>query len=301
VNALSLTFFHHSQQKNLSAMLSTRAKIALAAIVHRFVSVSRRLAGYGPNVEVRRSGLRWALDLDEGIDFSIWLLGAFERRTVAAYSKLVRPGMTVLDIGANIGAHTLPLARLVGPNGSLIAIEPTAWASGRLRANVALNPDLANRVSIRQAMLVARAEDVLPGALYASWPLRSGDVHPVLRAQAKSTQGAQALMLDTMLERDAITHVDFVKLDVDGHECAVLRGGLNMFKRDRPAMVLELSPDVLAEAGDSLDELIGLLADCGYRLSAIGTGRPLPMDAAVLRQLIPKNGGINAVATAAGP
>src|SRR5581483_8473856 len=174
--------------------------------------------------------------------------------------------------------------------GSVVAVEPMAWASERLRANVALNPELAGRILIRQAMLVDRADVALLGELYASWPLRSGDVHPLLRAQAKSTQGAQAFMLDTLLDRDAIRHVDFVKLDVDGHECAVLRGGLNMFKRDRPAMVLELSPHVLAEAGDSLDALIGLLADCGYRLSAIGTGHPLPMDAAALQQLIPKNG-----------
>lgn len=282
-------------------MLSTRLKIALAAFVQRMVIALRRLAGHGPNVEVQRSGLRWALDLDEGIDFSIWLLGAFERRTVAAYSRFVRPGMTVLDIGANIGAHTLPLARLVGPGGRLIAIEPTAWASGRLEANIALNPELADRIRVRQAMLTGRADAALPASLYASWPLQAGDVHPILRAQAKSTDGAQALMLDTLLERDGITRVDFVKLDVDGHECDVLRGGLTMFKRDRPAMVLELSPYILEEAGHSLDELLALLANCGYRLTALGSGRPLPMTPAELRQIIPANGGINAVATATAP
>jgi FkbM family methyltransferase len=280
-------------------MLSTRAKIALAAIAQRLVIVLKRLTGHGPNVEVSRSGLRWALDLNEGIDFSIWLLGAFERRTISAYTQFVRPGMTVLDIGANVGAHTLPLARLVGPDGKLIAIEPTAWASGRLKANLALNPELASHVRVRQAMLTERADVALPVSLYASWPLQAGDVHPILRAQAKSTDGAQALMLDTLLDRDGISHVDFVKLDVDGHECAVLRGGLTMFKRDRPAMVLEVSPYILEETGYSLDELLALLTDCGYRLSALGSGRQLPMTPADLRQLIPEKGGINAVATAA--
>jgi FkbM family methyltransferase len=280
-------------------MLSTRVKIALATFVQRIISAARRIGGYGPKVEATRSGLRWALDLNEGIDFSIWLLGAFERRTVAAYSKLVRPGTTALDIGANIGAHTLPLARLIGPNGTLVAIEPTAWASGRLRANLALNPDLMNRVSVRQAMLVDRPNSALPDTLYASWPLRAGDVHPILRAEAKSTAGAQTIMLDALLERDGIKHVDFVKLDVDGHECAVVRGGLKMFKRDRPTVVLELSPYILLEAGHSLAELLDLLAECGYQLSPLGTNRPLPMTAAALQRLIPEHGGINAVATAA--
>jgi FkbM family methyltransferase len=282
-------------------MLSTRVKIALAAFVQRIISAAQRLAGYGPKVEVTRSGLRWALDLNEGIDFSIWLLGAFERRTVAAYSKLVRSGMTVLDIGANIGAHTLPLARLIGPDGTLVAIEPTAWASGRLRANLGLNPDLMNRVSVRQAMLVDRPDVALPDTLYASWPLRADDVHPILRAEAKSTEGAQTIMLDALLERDGIKHVDFVKLDVDGHECAVVRGGLEMFKRDRPIVVLELSPYILLETGHSLAELLELLAECGYQLRSLGTNRPLPMTAAALQRLIPGHGSINAAATAAAP
>jgi len=281
-------------------MLSTRAKIALAAIVHRIVIALRRLVGLGSVVQVTRSGLRWEIDLDEGIDFSIWLLGAFERRTVAAYSRYVRPGMTVLDIGANIGAHTLPLARLAGANGTLIAIEPTAWALGRLKTNVALNPELASRIRPHQAMLVDRADVALPGTLYASWPLQAGDVHPVLRAQAKSTAGADAVTLDTLLAREGITHVDFVKLDVDGHECSVLRGGMTMFKRDKPVMVLELSPYILEEAGDSIDALLGMLSDCGYRLHSLESNKLLPMDAASLLPLIPANGGINAVATA-GP
>ena len=77
-------------------------------------------------------------------------MGAFEKRTVAAYSRLVRPGMTVIDIGANIGAHTLPLAKLVGPTGRVIAVEPTIWAVERLRANLDLNPPLRAIVDVHQ-------------------------------------------------------------------------------------------------------------------------------------------------------
>ncbi len=103
-------------------------------------------------------------------------------------------------------------------------------------------------------------------------------------------------MLDNLLERDRIVRVDFVKLDVDGHECAVLRGGLKMFKGNRPAIVLELSPHLLEEAGHSIDELLDILAEYGYRLYRLGMKRPLPMDPANLRRLIPKGGGINAIA-----
>jgi FkbM family methyltransferase len=280
-------------------MLSTKTKIALAAFIHHIVTAVRQLTGFGPNVQVTRSGIRWALDLDEGIDFSIWLLRAFEPRTIAAYSALVFPGTTVLDIGANIGAHTLPLAELVGPSGKVIAIEPTAWAVKRLKVNAALNPNLASHIMVRQAMLVDRADAPLTESLYASWPLHAADVHPHLRAQPKSTTGAEAEMLDTLLERDGIDHVDFVKLDVDGHECDVLRGGMKMFKRDRPVMIIELQPYILEEAGHSIDELLALLSECGYRLLRLGNNKPLPMDPAAIQKLIPKTGSINAIAIAA--
>lgn len=280
-------------------MLTTRTKIALAATLQRAVTAVRRLTGRGTQTIATRSGIRWALDLNEGIDFSIWLLGAFERRTVAAYSRLVRPGMTVLDIGANIGAHTLPLARLVGPTGRVVAIEPTDWAVGRLRRNLQLNENLANIVTVRQAMLVAQADDALPDALYSSWPLHERDVHPILRAQVKSTAGAKTLTLDQLAEAEGSGRIDFIKLDVDGHECRVLRGGTQTLTRDHPAIVIELSPYILAEAGDSFDELLALLYARGYRLYDLTSRRPLAREPADLARTIPEAGGINAIALAA--
>ena len=60
-------------------MLKTAGKIVLARFLSKIIVVSRRLAGYGPAVQVRRHGINWLLDLQEGIDLSIYLLGAFER------------------------------------------------------------------------------------------------------------------------------------------------------------------------------------------------------------------------------
>ncbi len=277
-------------------MLTTRAKIALAATLQRTITALPRLAGRGTLTVANRSGIQWALDLGEGIDFAIWLLGGFERRTIAAYSRLVRPGMIVVDIGANIGAHTLFLARLVGPRGRVIAVEPTAWATQRLRANLDLNPELAAVVNVRQAMLVASADDKLPAEIYASWPLHGRSVHPKLRAQSKATAGAEAITLDQLAERNGIERVDFIKLDVDGHEGAVLRGGLNVLRRDHPAIIFELSPYILAEAGDSAENLLSLLHGLSYRLYDLTLHHPLPSDPRQLTQSIADGGSINAIA-----
>jgi len=107
----------------------------------------------------------------EGIDFSIYLLGAFERSTVRALQKLVIPGSVVFDIGANIGAHTLGLARSVGPAGRVFAIEPSDFAFAKLKRNLALNPELESRTHAHQILLAAEIEALLPPTIYASWPL----------------------------------------------------------------------------------------------------------------------------------
>ncbi len=276
-------------------MLTTKRKIAIARVLQRGAMAARSLAGKGEAARVRRRGLDWQLDLDEGIDFAIWLMGAFESGTVRAYEKLVPPGGVALDIGANIGAHTLPLARAVGPAGKVYAFEPTDFAMEKLERNLALNPELEKRVVRVQAMLVDRAGGKTP-PLYASWPLEDvRGVHKLHRGRKKPSGKARATTLDAFLAKHRVGRVDFIKLDIDGFECSMLKGARRTLKRWRPAMVLELSPHQLDEQGGSIEELTGILREAGYTLHEPGSGASLPLDGAALRALIPHGGSRNAV------
>ncbi len=142
--------------------MRTRHKIALARVVRDPIVFVRRLFGHGQMLGVTRSRLRWRLDLNEGIDFSIYLLGSFEPSTVRAYRRLVGYGSTVLDIGANIGSHTLQFARLVAPGGRVHAFEPTDFAFAKLMRNLEINPEIADRVVANKLMLVDRTDIELP-------------------------------------------------------------------------------------------------------------------------------------------
>lgn len=203
----------------MTLLLSTAQKIGLAKLVSRSVLLCRKAMGKPPEAEFRRSGIRWRLDLREGIDFSIYLLGSFEPSTVRAYRAIVKPGQIVLDIGANVGAHALPLAELVGERGRVIAFEPTAFAAQKLAANAALNPGLAARISLCQVMLVADGSQPLPAAVFSSWPLVAAQaVHEKHGGRLMHTTGARAAPLDAMVAELRLSRVDFIKLDVDGHE-----------------------------------------------------------------------------------
>ena len=201
--------------------LNTAQKIKIAQLASSCVLLARRLIGRGTTATVQRGGVQWQLDLREGIDFSIYLLGAFEPSTVRAYSRVITPGATIVDIGANVGAHTLFLARLCGASGRVVAFEPTQYAFDKLQRNVELNPDIARRVSCQQVMLVATANSAVEQAIYSSWPLQNSvdsELHAQHKGRLMATAGATAETLDGALQRLGVHKVDFVKLDVDGHE-----------------------------------------------------------------------------------
>jgi FkbM family methyltransferase len=261
--------------------------------------LARRVVGAGDDiVTVRRSSSCWRLDLREGIDFSIYLLGAFERSTAKAIRRTVRPGMIAFDIGANIGAHTLGLARLVGASGKVYAFEPTVYAFGKLRQNLALNPELQSRVIAEQVMLTDRTDLPVEAEIYSSWPLfenRDG-LHPKHLGRPESTLGSRAVRLDGYVEAASIKRIDFIKLDVDGFECHVLGGGMAALKTFRPVILMELSPYVLAERGRSLEELQDILRLAGYRLCRLDRDDTLPMDPAQLREIVPDGASLNVIA-----
>lgn len=265
--------------------LRTNQKIAIARAISRVLHVARKAVGKSDRVVVRRSGIRWELDLAEGFDLAIYLFGAFEAGTVRFYRRLISPGDVVIDIGANIGAHTLPFAQLVGDTGRVVAFEPTLWALQKLKTNIALNPHLAPRIESVQAMLTASESAAVPAELYSSWPLwERSALHPLHSGQLMSTSGAASTTLDAAISERALPRVDFIKLDVDGNEFDVLRGAQATLRRFRPKILMEFSPCL--HSGTTFDDLIDLMNRLGGRATDVQTSAPLPLDAAWLKKNI---------------
>ena len=278
-------------------MLDTSQKLALARQISTVLRRLRHWVGLPDQVRVQRRGIHWNLDLAEGIDLSIYLLGAFELRLVRAYRELIRPGACVLDVGANIGAHTLQFAKLVGDRGKVLGYEPTAYAFEKLQANMRLNPGLATRVLAIQAMLVASPDQKLATDVVSSWPLdgeQGGGRHA--HGRLRSTAGAVALTLDESMLRSGSRQVDFIKLDVDGNELDVLRGAERLMREHRPTLFLELAPYEY-RSPDDFDILVEMLWRLGYELRISGRATALPRDLRELRARIPTFGGINVIAS----
>jgi FkbM family methyltransferase len=279
--------------------MDTSTKIRLAAALSAVVRLGRRATFRGDHGIFRRRGISWDLDLTQGIDFAIYFFGCFEPATVAAYEREIRPGQVVLDIGANIGAHVLHFARLVGDTGKVVAFEPTAYAYGKLRKNCALNPILAQRIRAEQAMLVAEAGERVPESIYSSWPLVGvPELHAVHRGQLQGTVGARSITLDDVVTELGLKAVDHIKLDVDGNEPEVIRGGEGTLTRFKPVIFMELAPYLYSGTPDRLERMILSLQGIGYRFYHERNGRALPTRVADIIRLVPTGGSINVVAKA---
>jgi FkbM family methyltransferase len=280
--------------------MKTTHKIAAARAIYHVIHAGRGLLGLTDQEIAVRDGVTYDLDVSQGIDFAIFLGNIYERRTKAALRNLVSPGSVVLDIGANIGAHTLHLAQLVGPNGHVMAFEPTDFAFRKLSRNLELNPLLAARVEAYHCFLTASDGASVPNAIYSSWPLAvEAGLHAKHLGREMQTQAAQARSLDSILSEQSDRKVQLVKLDVDGFECDVLRGATTMLRDTRPIFVMELAPYVLEERGASLEQLLSYFIPNDYSFYDERTLRPLPRSAKELHRMIANGAGINAIARVA--
>jgi FkbM family methyltransferase len=283
-------------------MLTTKRKMALARMLNLAIVGTRVLAGRPSRVIVRRRDVNWDLELNEGIDLAIYL-GLYQRIPRRA-ARWISPGALVLDIGANIGAHSLPLACDVGHDGIVIAIEPTDYGFSRLQANAALNSDLLSRLILVQAALTAGGSGPGQGArFYSRWPLKGGgrDRHAKHLGELETAKGARFLTLDTLLQEMRAKHgidrpVAFIKLDVDGHELDVLRGATQLLTAQKPPILIEVGPHVQDEVPERFEQLLRTFEDHGYWLEGCDTGKRLPMSAPALRALIGDGATIDVIA-----
>ncbi|KZD07958.1 FkbM family methyltransferase [Oceanibaculum pacificum] len=151
--------------------------------------------------------------------------------------RLVRPGSVFIDIGANIGLFTLKAARLTGPRGTVIAVEPGTEAADRLTANVGLN-DYAQVRIVREALSDSNGEAVLHHV-----PLGNDPQAYSLIGSAMATEGetVKTETLDSLVERLGLTAVDCIKMDVEGAEPMVIAGAAGTLERFHPMVIFEIN------------------------------------------------------------
>lgn len=164
----------------------------------------------------------------------------------AVVSSLLRRGMTVVDVGANIGYYMLLFRRSVGSEGTIICIEPDEENLQELRRQIAGN-----------SLLNVTVMPVAAGAVDGKALLEPG-INARVREGGREGREVALRRLDSLLQ----SPIDVLKIDVEGYEGFVLDGATEALRRWKPSVFLEVHPQLL-EGPYSVQGIVGVLVGLG--------------------------------------
>lgn len=196
---------------------------------------------------------------------NIYFFGTQEPLTEYLMRKLTPVGGVVIDIGANIGLMSVVAGLRAGCGGIIVAVEPARMNAQRLRENLRMN-------GIR-GVVVDKCIWYEDDGLNLEFPPLTKNHWGAARVTDSGRTGFQstvATTLDGLVEELNLKRIDLIKIDVEGSEVAVIRGGGETLRRYRPPVIVEVNIDSSKRLGFDSVELFQQLTGIGYRCWAIG-------------------------------
>jgi FkbM family methyltransferase len=186
----------------------------------------------------------------------------YEPAMLGALKEQVRPGGVFADLGANEGYFSVVAARLVGPQGRVLAVEPQRRLEPVLRRNFALNG--CHQITLVTAAISDRSGSaqlhLTPSMNNSASGLMAPTRYPLLR------QPVVLATLSQVLAQAGIERCDVMKIDIEGWEYEAILGSRDVFAQGRVrTLALELHPHLLAPRGLDAGAITRFLAACGYR------------------------------------
>lgn len=199
------------------------------------------------------------------------LRGAWaEFETVRWLRKVVKPGMTVFDVGANVGQMTLEMAALVGPGGRVIAIEPGPGNLDVLRRHVEGN-GFHDRVTIVEAACSSVSGEEVEFRIYGEKDTEVGSGHQITSLRTSDdflpsrTIAVKTVTIDDLCaERRQFPQV--VKIDVEGAEWLVLQGAVETLKQRSPQVLLGFHPFAFDDPTATAGDILNLMTSSNYTM-----------------------------------
>lgn len=224
------------------------------------------------------------------LGWNLLLFGSYEPELRACFQNFLRPGFVAVDVGANVGWHTLLMAKCVGDQGRVIAFEPNPSVRERLEFHVSLNrfrqvEVLPYALSDREGIVQFTAPPVddprcgdgcmLPTSTSSISPSEQNGASYRPAASAVALTGisgtahqieVKATPLDALLDRLALSRLDLIKMDIEGFEWLALNGSTRAIEQFRPHIVFEFDREYIARCNGSREQFSDFLAKHRYQL-----------------------------------
>ena len=204
-------------------------------------------------------------DLADAIARDACLIGAYEPPVTQVFTRLLHPGASVVDLGANWGYFTLMAAQVAGPGGRVLALEPDPRMFDLLERNVRLN-GLTTVGAFPLAAGADRATRTLAGYVEGTDNRGTSRIEDESRVPSPEPRFTVATVpVDAFLDHKGLRSIDLIKIDVEGFEDAVLEGmAAGLAGRRYRHILIEFHPALLAERGVAADRCCARLRAAGY-------------------------------------
>lgn len=222
---------------------------------------------------VNRKGINYKLDLQQGIDLSIFIFGSFQHKISDILTRIIlkkenkRP-FSVLDIGSNIGEKSLSLTKNLLNNNItnflIYSIEPTEFAIKKQKINLDLNENLKAKIKIYPLFFTCQKNRI--NEAFSSWNLfeKNNSIHG---GQKKLfSKNTKSISLDNFIKNNNINNISLIKIDVDGNELDVLYSAKKFLLKNSPHIVMELSPSALKSKDILIKDFYSYLKSINYSI-----------------------------------
>jgi len=217
-------------------------------------------------IEARtRFGARLEGSFPDVVHSFVYFFGIWEPAVTRLFQQALRPGDIMVDVGANVGLHSLLASRLVGPSGRVHSVEASPWIFARLMRNIATN----GATNIRAYNLAATAQ-AGPVAVYLHDDSNLGGTTIIASEAARSGAALESMVegrpLHEIVPLADLLAARLIKIDVEGAEWMVIQGIAALLPQLRPEVeiLIEVKRDALAAMGASVAALLALFADAGF-------------------------------------
>lgn len=222
-----------------------------------------------PDICTIRDGVVFLAQPAVLLGWNVAFFGTYEPELRKIVETVLKPGGVAIDVGANVGWHTLLMARLVGDSGRVLAIEPNPSVRQRLIGNIGLN-------RFRHVEVVACAAAEAEGRIeFHAPPAGRADSGTGFASRdgagpSADTISVETRSLDNILSAMPSARLDLIKIDVEGFEWPVLRGGEDSISHFHPHIVFEYDAAYVARGGGEAATFMEFFRRHRYRLFAVG-------------------------------
>ncbi|NPV51605.1 MAG: FkbM family methyltransferase [Candidatus Methanofastidiosum sp.] len=241
--------------------------MSIKKIIHRLKWTFFTRTGAKETIINTEHGFKFIVRFSSGSAFLLYF-GKYEIEEIDLIKKFVKPGMTVFDIGANVGYISLLMANLIGSNGKLFSFEPNPNIYSLLNENIEINPILNDGRIITEQIALSTSDDKMKFFCPIEGHEGLGGLKDTKRAPLEKVIEVNVKKLDDYVTENNIKNIDFIKMDVEGGELDVIKGGLKTIETMKPIILFEATDLNTTPYNYKVKDLILFLEEFGYNVKA---------------------------------